>query len=148
MKNRFAFWLGWTAVAITVNLFVVLSINRTEQELQRFTGERLSASVSVNNNDVHSAIVIRTGSGAYVVKFSAKEYFVERTAEGWQVGTWIVAAPNEGHTPGPPLMALVFPPDARIGDWNPALAVAADKSGAPTRIDFRLLDGRRIRIDL
>ena len=147
MKNRLATWLGWTAVAIAAILFVVFSMNRKERELQRFTGDRLTASVNVNNNDVDSAIVIRTGSGAYIVKFLAKEYFVERTAEGWQVGTWIAAAPHEGHTPGPPLMALVFPPDARIGDWNPALPVDADKSGAPTRIGFRLLDGRRIRID-
>jgi hypothetical protein len=148
MAHRLATWLAWTVAAIATIALVVWSLNRREHEIQRFTGNRVAAYVQINGVRDETAIVIRTGSGAYVVKAAANEYHVERMAKGWQVGVWLLAGPRESRTPGPPPRALVFPPDGRTGDWKPGLVVNADLNGDPTRLAFDLMGGRRIRIDL
>jgi hypothetical protein len=141
-------WIVWVVLALVLTLLFMLNVVRQDYEVNRFIGERVTAHVVIDNDVADSAIVIKTGSGAYVVKLSEKEYFVERVEEKWLVGVWVVVAPRESYDAGPPITALVFPPNARTGDWAPKLKVETDLGESPTRISFTMMDGRRIQIDL
>jgi hypothetical protein len=141
-------WIVWVVLALVLTLLFMLNVVRQDYEVNRFIGDRVTAHVVIDNDVADSAIAIKTGSGAHVVKLPEKEYFLERVGEKWMVGVWIIAGPSESHVPGPPIRALVFPPNGRTGDWAPKLKVETNLSGSPTRISFTMMDGRRIRIDL
>lgn len=141
-------WIVWIGLSLVLSLLFIFSAIKRDHEVRRFIGDRVSAAILIDNQVADSATIIRTGSGAYIVKLPTKEYLVERVDKKWVVGAWIIAGPSESRVPGAPKIALVFPPGGRTGDWEPNLKVETDLAGAPTRISFTTMDNRKVRIDL
>ena len=147
MQNHSS-WLIGIGLAIALLATFIFANNRAERRLQRFSGDIVRADVSLNGVPTNAVSVIKTATGAYLVKVATQDYFVENGEKGWQVGLWVMVTPQQGRRSRPQQMALVFPPDSRVGDWKPELRIDNDSNDRVSWISFSLSDGRRIRIGL